>query len=235
MQALAESRTVAELLLENPSRARVFEKYRIDYCCAGKKSLQEAAARRGVAPQLVLDELHACDRGPAVVVADWATRPCIELTHHIVTTHHALVRRELPRLLELAEKVARVHGEHAPEMIELPPVVAGLRDEMDAHMAKEEQVLFPFIERLEAGQDSPFPTIGAPISAMEHDHSDAGVALERIRALTNNLTPPMDACNSWRVLYHGLATFEADLHQHIHKENNILFPKALAMEAALRG
>ncbi len=231
------SRTVAEILLENPSRASVFERHRIDYCCNGKRTLQEACVRRGIDVEAVLDDLapigEAADQ--VALCPGCAELSCAELVGHIVDVHHALLRRELPRLMMLAEKVARVHGDHAPQCVGIRDVFAGLRDELELHIQKEEEILFPFVVKLEQGIDSPFPTVGRPIGCMEHEHADAGVALDKLRELTNGYEPPMDACNSWRVLYHGLAELERDLHQHIHEENNILFPRALAMEAAIRG
>ncbi|MEO8377055.1 MAG: iron-sulfur cluster repair di-iron protein [Candidatus Sumerlaeota bacterium] len=235
MQTLIDStRTVGELVLENPARAAVFEAHKIDYCCGGKKSLADACARRKVGVETVSEALNRCDasreKGEDL---QWTNRRCADLIDHIVTAHHGYLRRELPRLSVLADKVARVHGEHAPDMITLATVVQSLRSELESHIDKEEQILFPFIKGLENGQASPFPTIGIPISCMEHEHDDAGEALEKMSVLTNNYEPPTDACNSWRVLYHGLNELEADLHQHIHKENNILFPRALAMELAM--
>lgn len=233
---LNENRSVAELLLENPARAIIFEEYHIDYCCNGKVSLLEACARRGVKSSEVAGRLAACAAGQAQSSCTAAAAAsCAELISHIIGHHHAFLRRELPRLGVLAEKVARVHGDHAPNTIEVERVFAAMRAELEEHMMKEEQVLFPFIEKLESGSDTPFPTIGAPISCMEHEHDAVGKALEQLRNLTDEFEPPMDACNSWRVLYHGLRELEKDLHQHIHEENNVLFPRALAMEEALRG
>lgn len=230
------SRSVAELLLENPSRAAIFERHRIDYCCGGKKPLSEACARRGADAQAVALELAQCaPSGEEPRCGDWTKRPCADLIAHIVDVHHAFLRRELPRLALLAAKVARVHGDRAPETVEIAAVFDAMRAELEDHMMKEEQVLFPSVAGMEAGRDSPFPTIGAPISCMEHEHDDAGRALERLRELTRGHEPPADACNSWRVLYHGLRELESDLHQHIHEENNVLFPRAMALEAMLRG
>ncbi len=231
------TRTVAELLLENPLRAIVFERHRIDYCCNGKKSLTEACMRRGldadsIAAELLTNTPHSTTEN-AECKAALAT-DCASLVAHIVDYHHAFLRRELPRLGTLAEKVARVHGDHAPECVLVNQTFVAMRAELESHMEKEEGVLFPFIVKLEGGTDSPFPTIGSPINCMEHEHTEVGEALERLTELTNAYQPPMDACNSWRVLYHGLAELERDLHQHIHEENNVLFPRALAMEAAIR-
>ena len=231
------SRTVAELLLENPLRAIVFERHRIDYCCNGKKSLTEACLRRGLDAESIAEELlndTPKASGQSVECKTAQAVNCAGLVKHIVDYHHAFLRRELPRLGTLAEKVARVHGDHAPECVSVNETFVTMRAELESHMEKEESVLFPFIEKLEAGMDSPFPTIGLPIDCMEHEHTEVGTALERLSTLTNHYQPPMDACNSWRVLYHGLAELESDLHQHIHEENNILFPRALAMEQAIR-
>lgn len=231
------ARTVAEILLENPSRAAVFERHRIDYCCNGRRTLQEACLRRGIDVESVVGDLapigESQDQVP--LCAGCQEMSCADLVAHILSVHHAFLRRELPRLMTLAEKVARVHGDHAPQCIAIRDVFSGLRDELELHMQKEEEILFPFVVKLEEGIDSPFPTVARPISCMEHEHADAGVALDRLRELTSGYEPPMDACNSWRVLYHGLGELERDLHQHIHEENNILFPRALALESAVRG
>jgi len=237
MQAMIDiSRSVAELLLENPARAAIFERNHIDYCCNGKKPLQEACARRGLDVRAIASQLAECvpaDAQPRC--GDWTGRSCADLVRHIVDVHHGFLRSELPRLGVLALKVSRVHGEHAPDTVEISRVFDAMRAELEDHMVKEEKMLFPSVVHMEAGQDSQFPTINAPIACMEHEHAEVGVALERLHALTGGYQPPEGACNSWRVLYHGLAELEADLHQHIHEENNVLFPRALRMEEALRG
>jgi regulator of cell morphogenesis and NO signaling len=152
---------------------------------------------------------------------------------HIIVTHHAYLGQELPRLRRMADRVAKVHGEREGRLEELERVVSALADELESHMAKEERILFPFIQLLEQSPTLPylpFGTLANPIRAMEHEHESAGNGLEAIRRLTDGFVPPGWACNTYRALFDGLRELELDLHQHIHKENNILFPKALELE-----
>ncbi len=233
MTTLTEQ-TVGQIVAENPARARVFEKYRIDYCCGGKIPLGEACDRRKANLDEVVRELDACDAaGNENTGRDWTTAPLAELAKHIVSTHHSYLRTELPRLETMAERVAKVHGSHAPRTIELHAVFIDFRRELEDHAMKEEQILFPWIERLESGvpEAGPFgASVSQPILCMEHEHDDAGAALEKMRELTDDFQPPADACNTWRVLYASLAALEQDMHTHIHKENSILFPRAMELE-----
>lgn len=236
MMAATLETTVGQLVAAIPARARVFEKHRIDYCCGGKLPLAEACARRGVDPETVLAELATVDAGcSGDASVDWTAAPLSELADHIVATHHAYLRAELPRVGAMAARVEKVHGEHAPEVIELHRVFAAFRAELEEHANKEEQVLFPWIRRMEHGDgSSPMPfSVANPIRCMEHEHDNAGAALDKMRALTNGWQPPSDACNTWRVLYASLEAIEADMHVHVHKENSILFPRALELETAL--
>lgn len=228
--------TVGQLVAALPARARVFEKHRIDYCCGGKLPLAEACARRGVDAAAVLAELEAVEvDATADGATDWTTAPLSNLADHIVATHHAYLRGELPRLETMAARVEKVHGDHAPEVIELHRVFEAFRAELEEHANKEEQILFPWIRRMEHGDGlSPMPfSVANPIRCMEHEHDNAGAALEKMRELTNEWQPPADACNTWRVLYASLAALEADMHVHVHKENSILFPRAVELEAAI--
>lgn len=228
------ARRLADLAIENPARAEVFDRHRIDYCCGGWRSLKDVCARAGLDPATVAAELDACDAA-APRGTDWTRETCAGLVADIVETHHAVVRRDMPELAAMADRVAEAHGHRSADLVELAGVVRGLRAELEAHIEKEERVLFPYIVRLEQGGDSPFPTIGVPISCMEDDHLAAADALSRIRHLTNHHTPPDEACDTCRALFAGLEAFGRDLRMHIHKENNILFPRAIAMERELRG
>lgn len=232
-----EQRTVAELVTERPARARVFERYGIDYCCGGQRPLAEAAGERGAVTETLLAELADIEAESADESIDWSQRSMTALADHIEQTHHDYLRNELPRLSMLIDKVATVHGANHPWMIEVRQVFAALCAELDAHMMKEEQVLFPICRQLD-GPDAPAAfhcgSVQNPIRVMEHEHDDAGQALARMRSLTSGYTPPQDACNTFRVVLDSLAVLEADLHRHIHKENNILFPKAAEAEARLR-
>ena len=227
--------TVGEMVVEQPSRARVFEQFGIDYCCGGKIPLAEACATRGTDLDAVLNALRESETVASPdTEKDWSRESMTSLVDHIVATHHAYLREEFPRLTKMTEKVVQVHGERHSELAEVRDVFAALRAELDIHMQKEEEVLFPMIKQLDSGVTgaaSLCGTIAAPIRMMEHEHDSAGDALGRLRRLTDDFAIPADACNTYRVMLDGLATLEADLHQHIHKENNILFPKALAAES----
>lgn len=224
---------VAALVLEQPSRARVFERFGIDYCCGGKTPLETACAERGldlVAVLAALDEPRA-DEDDDV---DWAAAPVADLCAHIVGHHHAYLRDELPPLRQLADKVARVHGDNHPELVDVRATFAALADELEQHMVKEERILFPACVALaEGAADSfPFGSVENPIRMMLDEHDEVAAGLTRLRALTNAYSPPGDGCNSYRALFDRLQTLETDTHRHIHEENNILFPRAVALESA---
>lgn len=226
--------TVGQLVAQRPARARVFERYGIDYCCGGQTPLETACAAKGLDADQLLHELDALEAG-AAEETDWTSATMGELIDHIVGTHHAYLQGQLPRLLAMAGKVVDVHGERHPELDEVRTVFEELAGELTSHLAKEEQILFPMIKELETAASAPCfhcGTVKNPIRVMEHEHDQAGHALARLRRLTNDYTPPTDACNTYRTLLAGLAELEADLHQHIHKENNILFPRAAAAETA---
>ncbi len=222
--------TVGEMVVKNPSSARVFERFGIDYCCGGKIPLSEACAKRGTDVEAVLKALSESSASPEHE-KDWSQESMTSLVDHIVATHHAYLREEFPRLAAMTEKVARVHGERHAELPEVHRVFAALRNELELHMQKEEQILFPMIKQIDCGAVGAADHCGSienPIRMMEHEHDNAGDVLGALRKLTSGFAPPDDACNTYRVMLDGLANLEADLHQHIHKENNILFPKALA-------
>src|SRR5262249_43101127 len=164
---------------------------------------------------------------------DWTREPLSRLADHIEATHHRLMRAELPRAVALVTKVARVHGERRPELVELKGVFDDFAEDLLAHMDREDSTLFPWIRALESpdGQTSRHG-LDQPISAMMGDHDEAGQALQRIRELTSNFTPPLDACGTYRVMLATLREIEADMHTHVHKENNILFPRALGVDAS---
>lgn len=225
--------TVGELVAQRPSRSRVFEQLGIDYCCGGKKPLAELCAARGLDADTVLTVLLAAEAGSAEQATDWTQAPLADLADHIEHTHHQYLREELPRLGRMVHKVASVHGDRFGWMRDIARIFNAFSKELYMHMDKEEQVLFPMIRSLEHdGQVTDSPCghgIDAPIQVMEHEHDDAGRALEEMRKLSSDYTPPGDACNTFRATLDGLAQLEADMHQHVHKENNILFPRALKM------
>ena len=228
--------TVREIAIQNPGSVRVFESLGIDYCCGGKRPLREACQRAAVPLEEVLRLLSAAgDRQE--VPGNWAEASVKDLVAHIVRDHHGYVRRESPRLVSKLEKVVVRHGGAHPEVKTIQELFVALIDELLAHMIKEENVLFPYLAKMEAstsdGRALPhaiFGSIEVPISRMVADHDDAGELTARIRALSGDFQPPVGACPTYRALYQGLEEFERDLHRHVHLENNILFPRALEME-----
>jgi regulator of cell morphogenesis and NO signaling len=220
-------RTVGELVAERPGRSRVFQSFGIDFCCQGGRTLREACERKGITPETLVEQLEAelADKSPSQNPADL---PLDQLASYIIEKHHGFLRRELPRLMSMAERVARVHGGHTPSLIEVYEVFAGLEDELMNHIMKEERVLFRIIIAISRGESLPLP-LDNPIACMIEEHDDAGNALARLRELTNGFQPPVDACNTYRALFAGLADLEEDLHRHIHLENAVLFPAAKAL------
>lgn len=237
--AISIESTVGELVAEGIYRARVFETYGIDYCCGGRKTLGEASRTAGCEPEEVVIALVAADQdaaGAGLDPTDWRTASLTGLTRHIVETHHAFMKSELPRIAGLLAKVRGAHEERHPELAELAQVFGALRAEIEAHLGKEEQVLFPLIQEMEATRRAGTAHCGSvsnPIRVMEHEHDNAGAALGRMRELTRGYTVPADGCATYAALLDGLAAIERDLHEHIHKENNILHPRAIRLEAEL--
>jgi len=230
------SRTVRELALEIPGATRVFEKLGIDYCCGGGKSLQEACDTACQPLDDVLRALETAGWSPASD-RDWSPVPLAEVIAHIVKTHHSFTREEIARLGALLEKVCSVHAGRHPELLEVRKQFQGLAQELSVHLMKEEMVLFPYIVRMEEARlqndpvlPPPFGTVENPVHMMMQEHDSAGEALRRMRQASQDYAPPTDACISYRTLYQALEGFESDLHQHIHLENNVLFPRAIEME-----
>ena len=235
MATLTPQATVGQLVAERASRAKVFERFGIDYCCGGKMSIADACGRKGVDPIAVMAALDALDAalGAQVADRDWGTAPLEQLVQHILETHHAFLRQAMPRLAFLVAKVARVHGDSHPELLEVAKVYGKFHADMDAHMGKEEAILFPLILGLAKGESVRFaPPVEAPISVMEAEHDDAGRDLEAINRLTNGYEPPEGACNSYRAMLDGLRELEQDTHRHIHLENNVLFPRSIEVASA---
>ena len=237
--AIATTKTVGELAAEIPNATREFEKLGIDYCCGGSRTLGEACAEAKISVDEALDRLQkSMTAAPPSTGQDWQNQPLADLITHITSTHHVFVREECPRIEALAAKVVSVHGKNHPELLQAQELFAALAEELRVHLMKEEQVLFPYIARMEesvmAGEPVPpamFGTVVNPVRMMMQEHDSAGDVLRSLRAVTNDYTLPEDACISYRTLYQALQGFEADLHQHIQLENNILFPRAVAMEA----
>jgi regulator of cell morphogenesis and NO signaling len=235
------AKSVREVAVENPAASRVLEKFGIDYCCGGNQGLEQACAAAGASLDQVLDALEMEDETAraAQPVPDWQNEPLSGLAAHIKNTHHKYTREEIVRLTTLLQKVCSVHGKNHPELFEVQSTFSGLAQELTTHMMKEEMVLFPYIVRLEEAViqkapvlPAPFGTVANPVAMMEQEHDSAGTALRTMRKASSGFVAPADACVSYQTLYKALAAFETDLHQHIHLENNILFPRAIAMENA---
>lgn len=235
MTQIETARTVAELVTERPARARILEELGIDYCCGGKATLAAVCADRGLDARAVAEMLAVRDDGDGEDTGpEWQAVSIDELCRQIVERHHAYARQEAPRLVDLLGKLVAAHADRHPELIELRRLLESLAEELGVHMLIEESVLFPAICALSRRETSGFTTIAEPILAMEADHAVSGALLERMRALAGGYEPPADACNTYRVALDGLAAFEHDLRLHVHKENNVLFPRALALEAELQ-
>lgn len=232
---------IKDIALSNPAARRVLENAGLDYCCGGAKSLHDACLRANIPAEEILRRLreNARDLGPEDL--NWMAVPLCELTRHIRERHHRYVRETAPRLQALSNKVAIKHGANHAELVEIDRVFAEIREDMILHMQKEEQILFPYIDALEGAVNTRrsielpfFRTIRNPIQTMMREHDAAGEHVKRIRALSSNYAAPEDACTSLKALYEGLREFEADLHQHVSLENNVLFPRAVELEASVR-
>lgn len=235
---LTLAKTVRDYAIETPQTIPVFEKLGIDFCCGGNRPLEEACAAANLKLADVLASLEAALATPVQrSEKELQAGSLAELIAHIVGTHHVYLRRELPQIEKLADRVYEKHGANHPELAQVRSVFHGLADELMLHLMKEENILFPYVERMEESVlqrepilPPPFGTVANPVRMMEHEHDSAGEALKAVRKATHSFTPPEDACTSYRALYTALENLERDLHQHIHLENNVLFPRALAME-----
>jgi len=218
--------TLGDIVVANPAAARVLETLGLDYCCHGDHTLDEACAAAGLDVEQVAEQIADLRQGGD---ASWAELELPELAKHIEGSHHAYLHAELPLLDALAAKVAGVHGERHPELREVARLVSEIRTELDPHLMKEERILFPAIEAMFAGQtEFPFGTVANPIRMMEIEHDQCGELLDQLRATSKDYAVPDDGCASYRSLYERLEALEYDLHIHIHKENHVLFPQAIA-------
>ena len=236
---LTATKTVGEIAAEAPGATREFEKLGIDYCCGGSRTLGQACAEANISLDEAVARLQKSASATHPEDQDWRNQSLTDLIHHITGTHHVFVREESVRIEALAAKVVGVHGRNHSELAEVQKVFSALAQELSVHLMKEEQILFPHVLRMEesvlAGEAAPpamFGTVMNPVRMMMQEHDGAGDALRSLRTVTNEYTLPEDACISYRTLYQALQGFEADLHQHIHLENNILFPRAVAMGEA---
>jgi regulator of cell morphogenesis and NO signaling len=228
---------VKDIALSSPTAKQVLEDAGVDYCCGGGKSLHEACLHADVPAEEILKRLRLNSKEEHPDDAQWTMSG---LTQHIQKRHHRYVREAIVRIKTLLETVATKHGTNHPEIGHTQRLFTELSREMIMHMQKEEQILFPYIDGLEkaysaSGPVEPpfFQTVKNPIQVMMNEHDAAGELMKQIRKATSEYTPPADACASYKALYEELRQFEADLHQHVHLENNILFPRAVEMETAV--
>ena len=236
------SMTVREVAVELPQSTRLFEKLKLDYCCGGNRPLSEACASIGVEVGEVMGMLEAVSQAGAQSdsAPDFQRFPLAELIVHILDTHHVFTKQEMTRLEFLTKKVISAHGENHPELHKVGALFDTLCADLKPHMFKEEQILFPYIVALasanaehSAAPFAPFGTVNNPIRKMMMEHDTAGEILRDLRAITSDYTTPEDGCISYRTLYEALEAFERDLHQHIHLENNILFPRTIELEGRM--
>ena len=234
------SKPLSQIVNEQHQTASVFEKYNLDYCCKGKRSLEQACSENHISLNEVVAELQNIYANKTNEL-DFNKVKLDQLADHIVNTHHNFVRREMPQVLSYLEKVSSKHGNRHNELYKISELFVDLSNEMTHHMHNEETILFPRIKQLEQYGFEPIPFdikhyqyLELPIIDMEDDDEDAGNKMAEIRKLTNNYTPPADSCTTFKLLYASLQAFEIDLHHYVHLENNILFPKALALEKESR-
>ena len=236
-----ERDTVGDIVAADYRAAGIFERFGIDFCCGGRRTLADACHDASADPAEVLRAVDALP--PLQVDDDDVTRwPIVRLLDHIVEVHHTYVRSALPRISGYLAKLEEVHGARHPELARVGTIFDRVRVELEQHLLKEEQVLFPYMRDLAEHAEtacgtlqSPFGTVQNPIRMMEHEHQDVGDAVHEIRALTDGYTPPADGCTTYRVGLAELEQFERDLHRHVHLENNVLFPKAIELEAGQGG
>lgn len=238
METLQE-KTVADYVAQNIKTAHVFKKHGIDFCCGGKISLATASKKYGVDYTTLLNDLHQVENTETHTYNynQWALD---FLADHIVHVHHAYIEENIPIILAYAQKVNRVHGAQRPELEIIEKLLQQVCGELAAHLKKEEIILFPFIKKMITAQQENLPwtppsfkSVENPVQMMEEEHDSAGEIFKEIAALSNQYTPPENACNTYRAFYQKLQEFEDDLHLHVHLENNILFPKAKQLEKDL--
>ncbi len=235
-----ESMIIKDIVVQNFKAANIMEKYGIDFCCKGKRPLNEALAEKKINPKLFIEELNSTIENSQSVDEKFEKWDLTFLANYIVNNHHTYLRESIPTIITHLEKINSKHGKKYPYLQNVLNEFGILAEELVSHMQKEEKILFPIIRYLEDSKrfnEKPktggYGTIRGPINKMEEEHSTAGNGLENIRALTGNFTLPQDACTTFRVTFQELEYFEKDLHKHVHLENNILFPKAIKLEEEL--
>lgn len=226
------STTLSDLVTADPRRARVLERLHLDYCCHGQRPLGEAVTEAGLDLAEVSTALDLAGEVPAAPTAAAATGNAA-LAHEIVDVHHAYLWAEMPRMLALVDKVVTVHGGRHPELAQVQAAFTQVVADLDPHMTHEERVVFPAISRMERTQLSASGSITESIATLRAEHDVVGALFKQIRSTTGDYAAPDDACNSYRAMLAGLEEMELDLHEHIHQENNILFPRVEELERSL--
>ena len=232
--------TIGQIVAKDYRKAQVFKNMGIDFCCGGKKTIAEVCEKKGINAEEVERQLEAIKGEGANSETDFQNLDLGFLSDYIINTHHRYVRENTAFIVELAQKVARVHGERHPELIQVAELFSRIGNDLTLHMIKEEKILFPFIKELaqvyNTGGMLPsadFGKISVPIQVMDLEHEQVGGDFETIRAVTSNYMLPIDACSSYTILFKKLEEYESDLHRHVHLESNILFPKAIQLEKEL--
>lgn len=236
------SETIGEMVVRDYRKAQVFKRLGIDFCCGGKKTVEEVCKTKGLDVDRVKSELDSVSAEVEQTGNDYDNWKLDFLVDYIVNTHHEYVKANVPFITELANKVSSVHGQQHHEVLKVAEIFNRLGKDLSLHLVKEETIVFPFIKELildeksgTKSQSPAFDSIQTPTQMMEVEHEQAGEDLAEIRAITDDYTLPLDACTSYRVLFEKLKQFENDLFNHVHLENNILFPKAIALEKKLGG
>lgn len=234
---IVEEQLIGELVAQNYKAASIFKKYKIDFCCNGNRSISEACERKNINPETLLKELQEVLHEKSETSIDFNAWELDLLADYIEKTHHRYVVAKIQEITPYLNKVVRVHGDHNPELKEIEILFQQSANELSQHLQKEENILFPFIREMvnakingNAIMQAHFGTVENPIQMMKHEHENEGERFSKISELSNQYTPPAHACNTYRVTFSLLKEFEDNLHQHIHLENNILFPKAIALE-----
>src|SRR6188508_1648171 len=236
MNGSLSSLSLAQIVNNNHQAASVFEKYHLDFCCKGKRSLKQACTEQQLSVSKVTEDLENISAKDNNVSIDFEKMDLTQLSDYIVQTHHAYVKNEMPQIHAYLQKVSSKHGERHPELNKIFQTFSAVKEEMEGHMKKEELILFPRIKELQKLADNEnanlqlnITYLQSPITVMEQEHDHAGSLLNDIRILSNDYIPPQDACTTYRLSFAALKAFELDLHHHVHLENNLLFPRAIDM------
>ena len=227
---------VGEVVAMDYHAASIFKFHNIDFCCKGGRSIEEVCSTNNIDADVLVGKLSETMQEKAASETDYGSWELDLLADHIEKKHHKYVEQKIPELEAYLNKIAKVHGDRHPELIEIQQLFKASVGELTVHMKKEEFILFPYVKKMmnnPTQEKPPFGTVENPIQMMQNEHDNEGERFRKIAALSNNYTPPADACTTYKVAFAMLKEFEEDLHLHIHLENNILFPKAIEKEKAL--